>query len=102
MNTSRRWFLSEYPRQQKHENEEEPSWKDMNMNKYHRQIDKVSDIEKSCQWPDKAGLKNSTEVLIMAAQQQALSTRSIKAGVYDTTEDSKYRLSKDAPETIST
>ncbi|XP_065327969.1 polymeric immunoglobulin receptor-like [Pelmatolapia mariae] len=34
---------------------------------YHWQIKKVGDIQKSYQWLDKAGLKDSTEALIMAA-----------------------------------
>ncbi len=38
---------------------------------YHRQIEEVADIEKFYQWLEKAGLKDSTEALIMAAQEQA-------------------------------
>jgi len=51
---------------------------------YHRQTEEVNDIEKSCQWLEKSGLKDSTEALIMAAQEQALSIRAIEAGVYHT------------------
>lgn len=43
--------------------------------------------------------KGSTEVLIMAAQDQALSTRSIEAWVSHSRRDPKCRLCKDAPET---
>ena len=96
--------LSEYLRQQKPKKEEEgeePSWKDRPLHgMYHRQIEEVADIQKSYQWLDKAGLKDSTEALIMAAQEQALSTRSIEAGVYHTRQDPRCRLCKDAPETI--
>lgn len=45
-----------------------------------------------------AELKDSMEVLITAAQQEPLRTRSIKAGIYQTRQD--CRLCKDAPETI--
>ena len=38
----------------------------------HRQIEEVADIEKSYQWLDNAGLRDSTEALIMAAQEQGL------------------------------
>ncbi len=51
---------------------------------YHCQIEEVADIKKSCQWLEKAGLKDSAEALIMAAQEQALSTTSIEAVVYHT------------------
>ncbi|KAF7670308.1 hypothetical protein LDENG_00271880, partial [Lucifuga dentata] len=49
-------------------------------------------------WLEKAGLKDSTEALIIAAQEQALSTRSIEAGVYHSRQDPQ--LCKDAPETV--
>lgn len=38
---------------------------------YLRHMKKVGDIEQSYQWLDKARLKNSTEALMMAAQEQA-------------------------------
>lgn len=37
-------------------------------------------------------MKESTEILIIATQEQALSTRSIKAGVNHTRQDSRFRL----------
>lgn len=52
----------------------------------------MADIETFCQWVDKAGVKDNTDTLIMAAHEQALSTRSIEALVYQTRQ-------KDAPET---
>lgn len=57
----------------------------------------VADLERSFQW---TGLKNSTEAIIMAAQEQAVSTSLIEGGVYHTTQDPKCRLCKDAPETV--
>ena len=67
---------------------------------YHRQIVEVADIRKSYQWLEKAGLTDSTEALILAAQEQALGTRSIEAGVYHTRQDPRCRLCKDASETV--
>ena len=67
---------------------------------YHRQISAVADLGKSYQWLDKAGLKDSTEALIVAAQEQALSTRSVEAGIYKTRKDPRCRLCKEHPETV--
>lgn len=68
--------------------------------RHHREIEEMADIEKSYQWLDKAGLKDSTDAWIMAAQKQPLSKRSIGAGVYHSRQDSMFMLCKDAPETI--
>ncbi|KAI3356768.1 hypothetical protein L3Q82_003449 [Scortum barcoo] len=62
-------LLSEYLRQQKPDREEqlEVSWVDKLLHgMYHRQIEEVADIRKSYQWLEKAGLKDSTEVLIIS------------------------------------
>ena len=67
---------------------------------YHQQIEEVADIVKTYQWLEKAALKDSTEALIMAAQEQALNTRSIEARIYHSRQDPRCRLCKDAPETI--
>ena len=56
---------------------------------YHCQLEEVADIKKSHQWLDNAGLKDNTEAVIMAAQEPALSTGSIEAGVYHTRQDPK-------------
>ena len=56
----------------------------------------VADIRKYYQWLKKAGLTDSTEALILAAQEQALGTRSIEAGVYHTRQEPRCRLCKDA------
>ena len=52
-----------------------------------RGIVKVADIRKSYQWLEKAGLTDSTEALILAAQEAELCTRLIEAGVYHTRQD---------------
>ncbi len=67
---------------------------------YHRQMEEVADIGKSYQWLERAGLKDSTEALIIAAQEQALNIRSLGAGVYHTRPDPRCRLCIDAPETV--
>ena len=54
---------------------------------------------KSYQWLGKSGLRESTETLIMLAQEQALNMGSMEAGIYNTTQDPRCRLCNDAPET---
>ncbi|KAK7930437.1 hypothetical protein WMY93_006832 [Mugilogobius chulae] len=81
--------------------EEEPSWEDKPLHgMYHRNITEVADLKKSYQWLERAGLKDSTEALILAAQEQALSTRAIEAQIYHTRQDPRCRLCKEAPETV--
>lgn len=46
---------------------------------YHQHIGEIVDMTKSYKWLERAGLKNGTEALTMAAQKQALSTRVIQA-----------------------
>ena len=67
---------------------------------YHCQIEEVADIGKTYHWLEKAGLKDSTEALIIASQDQALNTRSIEARVDHTRHDPRFRLCKDTPETV--
>lgn len=55
----------------------------------------VADIEKSYQLLEKAGMNYSTEALIMAAPEQAFSTRSIEAWVFNTRQDPRCRLGQD-------
>ncbi|KAK7877546.1 hypothetical protein WMY93_031734 [Mugilogobius chulae] len=66
---------------------------------YHRNTE-VADLKKSYQWLERAGLKDSTEALILAAQEQALSTRTIEAQIYHTRQDPRCRLCKEAPEMV--
>lgn len=58
---------------------------------YHQEIEEVADIEKSCQWLDKAGLKDRAELLIIA-----LTASLVKASVYHTRQNARCRLCKDA------
>ncbi|KAM9816571.1 carbohydrate sulfotransferase 6 isoform X4 [Syngnathus typhle] len=95
--------LSECLRQWQTEEEwlETPSWEDKPLHgMYHRQISEVAYVKKSYQWLEKARLKDSTEALIMAAQEQALNTRAIEAKIYHTRQDPRCRLCKEAPETV--
>ncbi|XP_051911362.1 uncharacterized protein LOC127593748 [Hippocampus zosterae] len=81
--------------------EEGPSWEDKPLHrKYHRTITEMADLKKSYQWLERASLRDSTEALILAAQEQALSTRAIDAQIYHTRQDPMCRLCKEAPETI--
>lgn len=58
--------------------------------------EEVAGIKKFYQWLEKASLKESTEVLIIPAQELALSTRFIEAGVYHSRQDTMCRLCKEA------
>ena len=82
-------------RQQKPSNEkdeeERPSWKDKPLYGLY-QIEEGADIKRTYQWLEKAGLRDSSEALIMAVQAQALNTRSIEARVYSTRQDPRCRL----------
>jgi len=78
-------LLSECLRLQKpregRDEEEELSWKHNPLHgMYHQQIQGVADIAKSYQLLEKAGLKHSTDALIIAAQEQSLSTRARDRG----------------------
>jgi len=55
-------------------------------------------VEKSYKSFGKAGLTDSMEALILAAQEQALSTRATEAVVYHT----RYRMCKEAKKQSST
>ncbi len=59
---------------------------------FHQPTEEVADSGKSYQWLERAGLKDSTEALLITAQEQTLSTRSIEAGVYHTRQDPRCRL----------
>ena len=51
------------------EEDEQSTWRDKSLHgMYHCQIEEVADIKKSYQWLENAGLTDSTEALIMAAQ----------------------------------
>lgn len=67
---------------------------------YHQQVQKLAYIKKSYQWPEKAGLKDTTEAQMMAAQEQALSTKSTETRIYHSRQDPRCRLYKDAPEIV--
>ena len=64
------------------------------------QIEEVVDTGKTYKWLEKAALKDSTEALIMAEQEQALNTRLIEAKVNQTRQDPRCRLYKEGTETV--
>ena len=67
---------------------EEQSWKDKPVHGMHRrQTEEVADTGKPYQRLEKTGLEDSPEALIMAAQEQALNTRSIEVEADHTRQD---------------
>lgn len=84
------------------------SWRQMVWNRKinyvrpnHWQIKEEADIKKSYQWLATVSLTDSTEALIMAAEEQALMARSTVAGVYDSQQAPSCRLCEGAPPRIS-
>ncbi|XP_024121103.1 uncharacterized protein LOC112142083 [Oryzias melastigma] len=76
--------------------EDRASWEDKPLHgMYHRTITDVADIKKSYQWLERAGLQDSTEALILAAQEQTLNTSAIEAQIYHTRQDPRCRLCKE-------
>lgn len=66
---------------------------------YHCKAYKVANVTKSYHWLKKAGLKLvGTEALVMAAQEQALITRLIEAGICHTRQDSRCGYCSEAAE----
>ncbi|XP_078791071.1 uncharacterized protein LOC111949134 [Oryzias latipes] len=102
--SSRPQLLSECLRQWRAEDAvlgDRSSWEDKPLHgMYHRTITEVADIKKSYQWLERASLQDRLEALILAAQEQALSTRAIEAQIYHTRQDPRCRLCKEVPETI--
>lgn len=105
-NTSGRWprktKCSEFLRQQKLEEEElnEPPREEKYIRGlYHWWIAEVADMTEFYQWLERAGLKDSTEALILVVQEQGLNIRGIEAQIYFTRQDPRIRLCNEAPET---
>jgi len=59
-----------------------------------------ADIKKSYKWLEKSVLTDSTEAVMMAPQEQALSTRAIEAEVYNIRQNTRCRPGKEASETV--
>ena len=57
--------------------------------------------EESWNWLSKGDLKRETESLLMAAQEQALNTNSIKKSIYKTSESDKCRMCGSATESVT-
>lgn len=58
------------------------------------------DTGKSYQWQERAELKDITEDLIIAAEEQVLSTRAAEAEVYYSRQNPRGRLRREASETV--
>ena len=98
-------LLAEYDKQasvtRSNDNSRTERWQDKALHgKFHQNISKIADLNKSYQWLEKTNIRDNTEALIMAAQEQALKTRAIEAKIYHTRQDSKCRLCGENDETI--
>ncbi|XP_067930560.1 uncharacterized protein [Watersipora subatra] len=67
---------------------------------YHQQISKVGNLHHTYMWLNKGNLTVNTELLIMAAHKQVLSTRQLQTKIYHTRDHPRCRLCKYAPETV--
>ncbi|XP_067945181.1 uncharacterized protein [Watersipora subatra] len=67
---------------------------------YRRQISKVGDLHQTYMWLKNGNLTTNTDSLIIAAQEQVLPTRQLQTKVYHTRDDPRFRLCRDAPQTI--
>lgn len=63
-------------------------WEDKPLNgKYHWTITELAVIKKSYRGQERADLPDGTEALILAVQQQTLSTRAIETQIYHTSQE---------------
>jgi hypothetical protein len=67
---------------------------------YLKDIEGKVDTEKTWSWLKNGDMKKETEGFLLAAQDQALRTNTIKAKIDKTTDDSKCRLCKEKEETV--
>ena len=68
---------------------------------WHKGVSEFADMTSTYQWPNKSNIKANTEALIMAAQEQALNTRSVAHAIYHTVQDPRCRLCKQHAETVA-
>ena len=83
------------------EREKLSSWKEK---KLHRQFAKDTDdikTNESFNWLCKGEIKRETESLILAAQEQALNTNSVKSSIYHLQENDKCRLCGDVADNVT-
>ena len=91
-------LLIEYLRQQKPSEEKEEGDQHWGTSPCIECTNKeVADIIKIYQWLEKAGLRDSTEALIMAAQEQAFNTRPIEARVCHTRRNPRFQTVQRCP-----
>jgi hypothetical protein len=98
-------LIKEYKKKERPEevrdNEMETTWQDKTLHgNYHQRVAKVADLQKTYQWLETSNLKDNTEALIVAAQEQALKTRAIEAKIYHTRQDPKCRRCHEHEETV--
>ena len=68
---------------------------------YPKQVSDLTDDLHAYKWMKTTGLKVETEALIIAAQEQALNTKSHQARILKTSTDARCRLCKTANETVT-
>ena len=68
---------------------------------WHKGVSEVADMARTYQRLKKSNIKANTEVLIMAAQEQALNTRAVAHRIYHTVQDPTCRLCKQHAETVA-
>ena len=83
------------------EREKLSSWKEKKLHgKFAKDTDDIK-TDESFNWLCKEELKRETESLILAAQEQALNTNSVKASIYHLQENDKCALCSDAAEKVT-
>lgn len=80
----------------------ERNWKNKEMHgQLQRQMEELNaDLDMSFDWLRKGDIKGETESLIIAAQDQALRTKSMEVRIHRTSTDSKCRICKEMEETV--
>lgn len=86
--------------EEEQEKKERSSWNDIPLHGMYHQQTEVAYFEKIYQCLVKTELRDSTEALIMVAQEYSLNTRLIEARHYHTRQDPRCRMCKDGPETV--
>ena len=77
-------------------------WKNKPLHgQYPKQVSDLTDDLHDYKWMKATGLKVETEALIIAAQEQALNTKSHQARILKTSTDARCRLCKTANETVT-
>ena len=66
-----------------------------------KDVSEVADMARTYKWLNKSNIRVNTDALIMAAQEQALSTRAVAHKIYHTVQISKCQLCKQHARTVA-